>query len=114
MGPVPVPGMSVLVDDVAKVHVMALDSSGVKGGESFLAASQGIGGTVWGDAIEIVNRNFPEEVKSGVLPNKSPAPTKRIRLDASKTEEVFDFKFASYEEQVKSMVKQYLEMVRKN
>jgi hypothetical protein len=77
---------------------MALDSSRVKGGESFLAASQEIGGTVWGDAIEIVNRNFPEEVKSGVLHNKSPAPTKRIRLDASKTEEVSDFKFASYEE----------------
>jgi nucleoside-diphosphate-sugar epimerase len=105
-----VPSTSVLADDVAKLHVEALDPR-IPGNQSFLAVSGGERGTVWEDAIEIVNRNFPEAVRKGVLPNNGTAATKRTKIDSSRTEKVFGFKFASYEEQVKSVVRQYLAML---
>jgi nucleoside-diphosphate-sugar epimerase len=105
-----VPSTSILVDDIAKLHVEALDAK-IPGNQSFLAVSEGEQGTVWKDAIEIVNRNFPEAVKKGVLPNNGTSATKRTKIDSSRTEKVFGFKFASYEEQVKSVVKQYLGML---
>ena len=37
--------------------------------------------------------------------------TKCTKIDSSRTEKVFGFKFASYQEQVKSVVKQYLGML---
>lgn len=37
--------------------------------------------------------------------------TKRTKVDSSRTEKVFGFKFASYEEQVKSVTQQYLELL---
>lgn len=105
-----VPSTSVHVADVARLHVEALNP-GIEGGENFLAISEGERGTVWEEAKEIVDRNFPEAVKKGILPNDGPAKTKRTKTDASRTEEVFGFKFLSYEEQVKSVVKQYLTLL---
>jgi nucleoside-diphosphate-sugar epimerase len=105
-----VPSTSVHVEDVARLHVEALNPK-IEGNQSFLAVSEGERGTRWEDAIDIVNRNFPEAVKKGVLPNNGTAGTKRTRLDASRTEEVFGFKFQSYEEQVKAVARQYLSLV---
>ncbi|KAG0645446.1 Ketoreductase CTB6 [Hyphodiscus hymeniophilus] len=105
-----VPSTSVHVADVARLHVDALNPK-IDGNQSFLAVSEGERGTRWEEAIAIVNKNFPEAVKKGVLPNNGTAATKRTKVDASRTEKVFGFKFASYEEQVKSAVKQYLELV---
>jgi nucleoside-diphosphate-sugar epimerase len=105
-----VPSTSVHVEDIAKLHVFALDAK-IPGNQSFLASSEGINGTTWSNAIEIVNRNFPEAVEKGILPNNGTALTKRTKIDVSRTEEVFGFKFQSYEEQVKSVVKQYLSLL---
>lgn len=105
-----VPSTSVHVRDVAKLHVEALDAR-IEGNQSFLAVSEGERGTRWEEAIEIVQRNFPWAVKKGILPNNGIASTKRTKVDASRTEKVFGWKFASYEEQVKSVVRQYLELL---
>jgi len=105
-----VPSTSVHVADVARLHVEALNPK-IEGHQSFLAVSEGERGTRWEEAIEIVNRNFPEAVKKGILPNNGTAATKRTKVDASRTEKVFGFKFQSYEEQVKSVTKQYLSLV---
>lgn len=105
-----VPSTSVHVTDVARLHVEALKPE-IEGGQSFLAISEGEPGTRWEEAKEIVHRNYPEAVKKGILPNDGPAKTKRTKTDASRTEEVFGFKFLSYEEQVKSVVKQYLTLL---
>jgi len=64
-----------------------------------------------GSAIEIVNRNFPVADRKGVLQNNGRAEMKRTRVDASRTEKVFGLKFQSYEEQVKSVVKQYVKFL---
>jgi nucleoside-diphosphate-sugar epimerase len=105
-----VPSTSVHVDDVARLHVEALNPK-IEGNQSFLAVSEGERGTRWEESIDIVNRNFPEAVKSGIFPNNGTASTKRTKVDASRTEKVFGFKFQSYEEQVKSVAKQYLSLV---
>ncbi|KAH8650626.1 hypothetical protein BGZ60DRAFT_421451 [Tricladium varicosporioides] len=107
--PRPMPGTSVHVADVSKLHVEALDPK-IEGNQNFLATSDGVRGTSWEDAIDIVNRNFPQAVENGILPNNGHAKTKKIKIDASKAEKVFGFKFQSYEEQVKTVVKQYLEL----
>lgn len=102
-----VPLTSVHVADVARLHVESLGPK-IEGNQNFLAVSEGERGTRWEDGIDIVNRNFPEAVKKGILPNNGVAATKRTKVDASRTEKVFGFKFQSYEEQVKSVVKHYL------
>ncbi|KUJ09721.1 NAD(P)-binding protein [Mollisia scopiformis] len=105
-----VPSTSVHVADVARLHVEALNPK-IEGNQSFLAVSEGERGTRWEEAIDIVNRNYPQAVKKGVLPNNGTASTKRTKVDASRTEQVFGFKFQGYEEQVKSVVDQYLGLV---
>lgn len=105
-----VPSTSVHVKDVTRLHVEALDSR-IEGNQSFLAVSEGERGTRWEEAIEIVQRNFPQAVEKGILPNNGIASTKRTKVDASRTERVFGWKFATYEEQVKSVVTQYLELL---
>jgi len=106
------PGTTVFLDDVAKIEVLALDPK-IPGGQNFLISSGGLRGTTWNDSIDIVKRNFPEEVAKGVWPLDGDQPTKRTKVDSSRTEEVFGFKLADYETQVKSVVAHYLELLNK-
>jgi nucleoside-diphosphate-sugar epimerase len=110
--PKPKPSTTVFVDDVAKIEVLALDPR-IPGGQNFLVSSGGVEGTTWNDLIDIVRRNFPEEVARGVWPLDGDQPTKRTKVDSSRTEEVFGFKLAGYETQIKSVVKHYLELLEK-
>lgn len=105
----PVFSGSVHVNDVAFLHVKALDPEIPAG--TYIATSEGLPGTTWQNATRIVAETFPEAVKKGVFPNDGVQPTLRVHIDASFTEKVFGFKFASYEEQVKSIVGHYLELV---
>ncbi|MCJ1248460.1 hypothetical protein MMC30_005678 [Trapelia coarctata] len=105
-----VPSTSVHVEDIGKLHVLALDPK-IAGGQSFLAVSEGERGTRWEEALDIVRRNFPEAVAKGVLPNNGPIATKRTKVDSSRTERVFGIKLQGFEEQVKSVVGQYLDLV---
>ena len=107
--PYPTPSVTVHVEDVAILHVKALDAS-VPAGYSLQAHSMGVEGTTWEDALEIVARRFPEAVKSGVLPNDGAAPTKRARIDSSATARLVGLQFRNYEEQVVSVVGHYLEL----
>jgi nucleoside-diphosphate-sugar epimerase len=110
--PIPNPSTTVFVDDVAKIQVLALDPK-IPGGQNFLVSSGGVEGTTWNDSIDIVRRNFPEEVARGVWPLDGDQPTKSTKVDSSRTEEVFGFKLAGYETQIKSVVKHYLELLGK-
>ncbi|KAI9738175.1 MAG: hypothetical protein M1834_008673 [Cirrosporium novae-zelandiae] len=104
------PSISVHVDDVAYAHVKALDPS-VPGGQNFLLSSEGIKGTTWNDAIEIVKKHFPGEVKKGVFPLEGDVPTKQAKLDVTRTEKVLGLRFKSYEEQVISVAGHYVELM---
>jgi nucleoside-diphosphate-sugar epimerase len=111
----PLLGHTVHLDDVADIHVRALNmhlelEPGRKT-QSLIATSGGIDGTDLSEAVAVVNRHFPEEVKSGVLPNNGTVRTRRKKLDASATERRLGLEFRSYEDQIVSVTRHYLELV---
>ncbi|EXA31060.1 hypothetical protein BFJ63_vAg16608 [Fusarium oxysporum f. sp. narcissi] len=103
-------GVSVHVNDVARVHIDALDPA-IQGNRNYLCSSGGVEGTTWEDAKDIVRRNFPKAVGDGIFPLEGSQPSRPIRLDSSDTEEALGWKFASFEEQVKSVAEHYLELL---
>lgn len=109
--PTPRYASTVLVDDVARMLVLALDSSRAKGGESYIAAGSPSGkGIIWEDATEIAKELFPKAVKSGVLPLGGRQESIGVDYDVSKSEKAFGFKFADLNAQVQSLVGQYVEL----
>ncbi|KAL5344871.1 hypothetical protein ACLOAV_010268 [Pseudogymnoascus australis] len=106
----PMVGCTVHVDDVARAHVSTLDLK-VPGNGHFVLNSGELNGTVWGDAINIVARNYPKAVAAGILPNNGAITTMKIPINASKAEKALGIKFLSYEEQIKSVTGHYLELV---
>lgn len=104
----PVVGASVHVNDVAYMHVKALDDK--VGAGSYVANSGGEGGTIWQDAVGVIGREFKKAVEQGVLKDDGVQLTRRLRIDARRGEEVMGFTFKGYEEQVRSVVGHYLEL----
>jgi hypothetical protein len=108
------PGTTVFLDDVAKVHVLALDKKVLDGDkpiyDHFLTSSGGENGTTFDNAIEIVRKNFPKQTKQGLFPLTDTQPAKRLPIDSSRREAVFRIKLAWFEEQVNSVVKHYIEL----
>ena len=102
-------GTSVLLDDVAKIHVLSLDPK-VKGGQNFGANVK----VVWNDANEIVKKHFPEAVKDGRLPATGTVPTSESNFIVEQTEKVLGFKFRSFEDQVVEVAAHYLELLGKS
>lgn len=107
----PLNGNSAHVDDCAKIHVLALDPM-IKGNQSFVVSSDGDNGMKWEDAIDTVKKTFPGAVADGRLKTTGKQPSLLVRISAQKTEDTFGFKLAAYDEQVKSLVGQYLEVVK--
>ena len=104
----PTPSASVFVDDVAKMHVLALDPK-IPGGQFFLGVSEG-SNTRWEDAFDIVKKHFPEAVGNGTFPLTGKNPTKRLIFDNEYTKRTLGIAFAGFEEQVKSVAGHYLEL----
>ncbi|TVY36655.1 NAD-dependent epimerase/dehydratase [Lachnellula occidentalis] len=96
---------TVHVDDVAKVHLLALSES-VQGGQDFGVTVP----AVLDDAFDYVKKAFPKAVENGIFKRGS-QPTLQINWNASKTESVFGFKFQPYETQVLDVAGQYLELL---
>ncbi|PTB78710.1 NAD(P)-binding protein [Trichoderma longibrachiatum ATCC 18648] len=108
----PLPGAAVHVDDVAKMHVLALGPN-VKGNQDYLACAHP-GETVdWAEAFEIVKRRFPEAYADGVFKFESvPRPVRvPVNIDSTKAERELGFKFKSFEEMTVSVVEHYLELI---
>lgn len=101
------------VEDCARVHVLSLDKTKVPGNQSFIVSNSGTDGMAWDDANEIVKRRFPKEVASEIFPANGKSQTVVCKLDVSKTEEVFGFKHASYEECVVGICEHYLEVLER-
>ncbi|KAK4085030.1 uncharacterized protein Triagg1_20 [Trichoderma aggressivum f. europaeum] len=111
----PIPGGSVHLDDVARLHVLALDPK-VESGQDFLAASQPLEPFQWSDAASIIKKHFPKAAADGIfqLDNVEKVVTRQAKVDSTKAEKLFGFKFKNYEEQVQSVVSHYLELAGKN
>ncbi|KAL8790888.1 MAG: hypothetical protein Q9195_006160 [Heterodermia aff. obscurata] len=104
----PTPSTSVFVDDVAKMHVLALDLK-TSGGQFFIAVSEN-SNTRWDDSSDIVNKHFPKAVEGGIFILHGKNPTKRLIFNNEYTKSTLRIEFASFEEQVKSVAGQYLEL----
>lgn len=107
--PMPFPHAQVHLDDVAALHVQALDEK-IPGNQSYVASSDGGVGRPWDDAKEIVKKCFPKAVESGLLPNNGSLPGLRAPVEIKKTEEAFGIEFQSFENQTKDAIAQYLEL----
>lgn len=107
---VPTLGVSVHVEDVARAHVDALKPS-ILGNRNYICSSGGLKGTVWDDAKDIARQHFTEAVENGSLPLSGTQPSRPIHLDTSETEEAFGWKFATFEEQIKSLAGHYLRLL---
>jgi nucleoside-diphosphate-sugar epimerase len=98
-------GSTVHLEDVARVHVQALDEL-VPGNMSYILSQN----TEWEEVTEIVGREFPDAVEKGILPNSGTARTHPVFIDSGLAEEVFGFRHLGLEEQVRSVVGHYLEV----
>lgn len=109
----PLPGVTVWLDDVAHLHVQALDPR-IPGNQNYLATSGGLDGTTYSDALKIVAEKFPDEVKKGILPNNGTQPSVKMAYDTRKTEQAFGITFSGIERQVTDVAAHYLELVQKS
>lgn len=107
----PLNSNTVLLNDVAQIHVLALDPK-IPGNQAFLATADGIDGMVWQDGIKILEENFPEAIAQGLVKTTGKQPTVTIRVDAKKTEDTFGIKLVGFDEQVKSLVNQWIEVAK--
>jgi len=101
----PYAGASVHVDDVARAHVIALDPT-VPGDQSYILSRP----ARWNDARDVAKREFPSAMESRLLVAAGNVDTIELPIDASVTERMFGFKHIGFEEQVKSVVGQFLDM----
>ncbi|PNP55824.1 hypothetical protein THARTR1_04044 [Trichoderma harzianum] len=108
---VPSNSNSVHIDDAAQIHVLALDPK-IPGNQAFVAAGDGLDGMVWENGLEVIKKSFPEAIAQGLLKTTGKQPTLTVRLDAKKTEETLGIKLIGFDEQVKSLVSQYLEVAK--
>ncbi|PNP49642.1 hypothetical protein THARTR1_09653 [Trichoderma harzianum] len=108
----PLLGVTVHLDDVAKMHVLALEPS-LKGNHDFLACAHPNEVVDWADSYEIVKKRFPEAYASGAFKFESiPRPVSvPAYVDSTKAEKVLGFKFKSFEELTVSAVEHYLEFI---
>ncbi|PVH79994.1 NAD(P)-binding protein [Cadophora sp. DSE1049] len=102
-------GVSVHVTDVARAHLDALNPE-IPGNQDLLCSSGGLAGTSWDDAKEIAKKLYGKHVASGLFSLDGTSPSRPLRFDASETEKLFGWKFASFESQVQSVADHYIEL----
>ena len=98
-------GACVHVDDVARAHVLVLDKC-EEGSRVFVLSSP----VRWDDVVGILERNFEDAVEKGVLSTEGGQGTAVLDIRGGEAEEVLGFRYLSFEEQVKSVIGQYVEL----
>ncbi|KAK0102613.1 hypothetical protein ONS95_006222 [Cadophora gregata] len=106
------PAMITHIDDVARIHVAALDTAKVPGNRSFLLQSGDGGKIVFDDALEVARENFRGAVEEGILPLGGTTGNAYQIVESGETEEVFGG-LRSYREAVESVVGQFVELKRR-
>lgn len=103
----PFAGATVHVDDVARCHVTAaVDTINVPGNESYILSQE----SRWNDAKDMAAKSFPTAEKTRLLVKSGNVDTTEIGIDASLAEDTFGLRFRGFDEQVESLVGQFLEL----
>ena len=105
----PTPSTSVHVNDIAKVHVLALNPK-VPGGQFLIGVSEN-SNTHWEDSFEVVKRNFATASGKGVFPFGGKNETLKLNVDNTYTKKLLGIEFQSYQDQVKSVTQHYLDLL---
>jgi nucleoside-diphosphate-sugar epimerase len=107
----PYPNVSITahIDDVALLHVRALEPR-VPSNSLWLAVSGGPEGTTWNDALKFAATRYPKAIAAGVFPNNGDQPTILSRVDSSRTRNFFNMNFKDFESQVTSVLDHFLEL----
>ncbi|KAJ5505036.1 hypothetical protein N7463_007910 [Penicillium fimorum] len=107
----PYVGTPVHVADVARAHVDAVDDSLVPGNSEYILSSDTPNGVVWDrDVQDTCRKFFAEEVASKRLPLEGSLMAIKWRLSARQTEETFGWQFTNFEETVRQLLLQYLQL----
>ncbi|KAJ9605711.1 hypothetical protein H2200_009560 [Cladophialophora chaetospira] len=106
----PRPGIVCHVDDVAVVHVKALNAE-VKGHQNFGVTFDGPNVIEWNDAQGIVKKKLPELVEKGVFPLGGNVVSPPLPYVAAKTEQALGIKFKSFEEMIVDLASAYARIV---
>ncbi|KAK1242899.1 hypothetical protein MKX08_005711 [Trichoderma sp. CBMAI-0020] len=100
------------VDDVALMHVRALDPA-IPGNEDYLSNSHSLENMEWEQSFDIIKKHFPKECAEGIfkVDTTERPKTLKVRVDSTKAEKTFGITFKSFEEQIVSAAGQYLELI---
>ena len=110
----PVIGVSVHVENIAKMHVDGLNKT-VPAGD-YLAASHSHEDVQWSIVPAVVKKHFPEAVKEGIFKVDDPSivmESIRNIPDSTKAQKAFGMTFRSREEQIVDILEHYLELLGK-
>jgi nucleoside-diphosphate-sugar epimerase len=108
--PEPRPGFVCHVDDVAFVHVAALNPE-ISGHRNFGVTYDGPNSIEWDTAVDIVKRRLPELVERGVFPLGGTVVTQKVPFEASKTERALGIKFKSFEDMIVDVANEFARVV---
>ena len=107
----PFVGVPVHVRDVARAHVDAVNRDLIPGNTEFILSSDTPDGVVWDrDTAAIATKYFPKEVGNKTLPLEGSLTAIKWRLDASKTEKAFGWKMTSFDQTMRELLAQYLQL----
>jgi nucleoside-diphosphate-sugar epimerase len=107
--PVPNASITAHLDDVALLHIKALDTR-VPSNSLWLAVCGEINTMKWNDALVYAAKRYPKAINTGAFPNDGDQSTLRVAIDSSGMRGFFDVKFKGYEEQVTSVLDHFLEL----
>ena len=103
--PVPYNGNVVLGQDVAKIHVLALDPK-IEGNRAYLASTA----TTWEDAKDVLKSKYQNAVADGHLSLEGKQDTVHMKIPANETEEIFGLELHSFETMIVQVADQYLSL----
>lgn len=100
----------VLLQDVAKLHVIALDLKAVRSMENLVAVANDGRGISWDEIADIVKRCYPKEVEAGILRPTKGQQDYMVHVDVRSTEKASGAKFSEATSIVRSVIDQYLQL----
>jgi len=101
----------VLLENVAKTHILALDPKIALNLTNFVIAGSGGKGISWDEVAALIERLYPDQVKAGVLKPAKGQESLLTNFDIRSSEKALGSKFAGIEVMVKSVIDRYLRLL---
>jgi hypothetical protein len=107
------PAVITHIDDVARIHVEALDEERVKENPTYILEGGKDGEkVVFEDGNRVVRREFPETLERGWIKEEGKLPPAYSVCDASETRKTFG-ELKGYDESLKDVLAQWVELKKR-